>query len=58
MSYLAARAMVMTIALRSAELHGGQYVKTFAREMWMQLGMRVLVFSGHHDTEGTLSLAV
>ena len=40
-----------------AETHGGQYVKEFARQMWMQLGMRVLVLSAHHDTTGTLSLA-
>jgi len=42
---------------RMAELHGGQYVKEFANQMFMQLGMRVLVLSAHHDTTGTLSLA-
>ena len=42
---------------RMAELHGGQYVKEFARQMFAQLGMRVLVLSAHHDTNGTLSIA-
>ena len=40
-----------------AKLHGPQYVKEFARQMWMQLGMRVLILSAHHDSTGTLSLA-
>lgn len=42
---------------RMAELHGGQYVKEFAYQMFAQLGMRVLVLSAHHDTTGTLSIA-
>lgn len=42
---------------RMAELHGAQYVKEFSKQMFMQLGMRVLVLSAHHDTTGTLSLA-
>jgi hypothetical protein len=41
-----------------AEVHGGQYVKEFARQMYMQLGMRVLVLSAHHDTSGTLSISM
>ena len=49
---------LITFSLRAAELHGGQYVKEFARQMWMQLGMRVLVLSAHHATDGTLSMAV
>jgi hypothetical protein len=40
-----------------AETHGGQYVNQFARQMYLQLGMRVLVFSAHHDTSGALSLS-
>ena len=42
---------------RMAETHGGQYVNQFARQMYLQLGMRVLVFSAHHDTSGALSLS-
>jgi hypothetical protein len=40
-----------------AEIHGAQYVKEFAQQMWTQLGMRVLVLSAHHDTNGVLPLA-
>jgi hypothetical protein len=47
----------MTLFVRVAEVHGGQYVKEFARQMWMQLGMRVMILSAHHDTQGNLSLA-
>jgi hypothetical protein len=47
----------MTLSFRAAELHGGKYVKEFARQMWMQLGMRVLILSAHLDTDGTPSLA-
>ena len=46
------------IVFRAAESHGGRYVKEFSRQMWLQLGMRVVVLSAHHDTNGTLSLAM
>jgi hypothetical protein len=49
--------MMMTHTIRAAQSHGGKYVKDFARQMWMQLGMRVMVFSAHIDTEGNLCLA-
>ena len=42
---------------RMAEAHGGQYVKEFAWQMFNQLGMRVLVLSAHHDTNGALSMS-
>ena len=42
---------------RMAETHAGQYVKEFAQQMYRQLGMRVLVMSAHHDTQGLLSLS-
>jgi hypothetical protein len=40
-----------------AEGNGARYVHEFARQMYLQLGMRVLVLSAHHDTSGMLSLA-
>jgi hypothetical protein len=48
---------ILNISSRMAEIHGAQYVKEFARQMWTQLGMRVLVLLAHHDTNGVLSLA-
>jgi hypothetical protein len=45
------------VLFRAAETHGGRYVQEFCCQMWKQLGMRVLVLSAHHDTNGTLSLA-
>jgi hypothetical protein len=48
---------IVNISFRMAEVHGAQYVKEFARQMWTQLGMRVLVMSAHQDTNGVVSLA-
>jgi hypothetical protein len=45
------------VLFRAAETHGGWYVQEFCQQMYKQLGMRVLVLSAHHDTNGTLSLA-
>ncbi len=38
-------------------MHGSQYVKEFARQMFRHLGMRVLVLSAHTDTKGTMCIA-
>jgi len=48
---------MVNISFRMAEVHGAQYVKEFARQMWTQLGMRVLVMLAHQDTNGVVSLA-
>jgi len=48
---------MVNISFRMAEVHGAQYVKEFARQMWTQLSMRVLVMLAHQDTNGVVSLA-
>jgi len=40
-----------------AEGYASKYVKEFTQQMHLQLGMRVLVFLAHHDSNGVLSLA-
>jgi hypothetical protein len=40
-----------------AQKHGQQYIKDFTSNMERQLGMKVMVLSGHLDTNGTVSLA-
>jgi hypothetical protein len=42
---------------RMAELHGPKYVKQFARVMWRQCGMRLIVLEAHKDTKAELCIA-
>jgi hypothetical protein len=42
---------------RTAELHGAKYIKQFARVMWKQCGMRLIVFEMHKDTKTELCIA-
>jgi len=41
-----------------AEKHGQQWIKDFASNMERQLGMKIVVLSGHLDMNRTVSLAV
>ena len=42
---------------RTAELHGAKYIKQFARVMWKQCGMRLVVFEMHKDMKTELCIA-
>jgi hypothetical protein len=40
-----------------AEKHAHNYVKQFAQQMWMQLGLKVFILSAHKDSLGTIDIA-
>ena len=40
-----------------AEKHADAYMKQFAEQMWMQLGMRVFILTAHKDTLGAIDIA-
>jgi len=40
-----------------AELHGAKYIKQFAKVMWRQCGMRLIVLKTHNDTKAELCIA-
>jgi hypothetical protein len=40
-----------------AKMHGAKYIKQFARVMWKQCGMRLVVFEMHKDTKTELCIA-
>jgi hypothetical protein len=42
---------------RMAELHGAKYIKQFARVMWLQCGIRLVVLEAHNDMKGELCIA-
>ncbi len=40
-----------------AEKHAHAYLKQFAEQMWMQLGMRVFILTAHKDSLGSIDIA-
>jgi hypothetical protein len=49
----------MLISVHSmAEKYGRKYIKEFASRMERQLGMKVLVLSGHLDIKGSTSVSL
>ena len=43
---------------RLAEKSGAKRIKTFAAQMYRELGMRMVILTAHTDTEGRIALAV